>query len=82
MEKKLSSYQKLKLKYHKERQELINDIILLVEKDNSFEGLAVKMNWRMRLDLEKMVMAGIRDEKFFCESPWTNPNSFLYNQNH
>jgi hypothetical protein len=55
---RLSSYQKMKQKYEKERQELINDIITLVEKGDTVDGLTVKMQWKMRLDAERMVMFG------------------------
>jgi hypothetical protein len=53
---RLSSYQKMKQKFEKERQQLINDIITLVEKGDTVEGLTVKMQWKMRLDTEKAIM--------------------------
>jgi hypothetical protein len=54
----MNSYQKLKQKYAKERRELIDDIITLVEKGDSFDGLNVKSRWKMRLEKEKSVMLG------------------------
>lgn len=54
----MNSYQKLKA----ENQKLRRDIIILVKEPQSakehFEQLAVKMNWQMRLDVEKAVMFG------------------------
>lgn len=55
---RLSSYQKMKQKFEKERQQLINDIITLVEKGDTVDGLTVKMQWKMRLDTEKAIMFG------------------------
>jgi len=55
---RLSSYQKMKQKFEKERQQLINDIITLVEKGDTVDGLTVKMQWKMRLDTEKVIMFG------------------------
>ena len=55
---RLSSYQKMKQKYEKERQQLINDIITLVERGDTIDGLTVKMQWKTRLDAEKAIMFG------------------------
>jgi hypothetical protein len=55
---RLSSYQKMKQKFERERQQLIDDIITLVEKGDTVDGLTVKMHWKMRLDTEKAIMFG------------------------
>ena len=55
---RLSSYQKMKQKFEKERQQLINDIITLVERGDTIDGLTVKMQWKTRLDAEKAIMFG------------------------
>lgn len=55
---RLSSYQKMKKKFEKERQQLINDIITLVERGDTIDGLTVKMQWKIRLDVEKAIMFG------------------------
>lgn len=54
----LSSYQKMKQKYEKERQELINDIIILVKKEGTVEALTVKRKWNVELDKELFLMFG------------------------
>ena len=55
---RLSSYQKMKQKYEKECRQLINDIITLVEKGDTVDGLTVKMQWKTRLEIEKAIMFG------------------------
>ena len=66
---RLSSYQRMKQKFEKERQELINDIITLVEKGDMLDGLAVKMQWKTRLDNEKAIMLGHKSNDFWA---WVN----------
>jgi DNA-binding ferritin-like protein len=55
---RLSSYQKMKQKYEASIRQLTNDIITLVEEKDFMETTTVKMQWRMRLDIEKAVWMG------------------------
>lgn len=70
---KLSSYQKLKQKYEKDYQELIDDIITLVEKGDDEEGILLKAEWMMKIAIEKAVMdcgdkhPEDRKSKYVCE---------------
>ncbi len=57
--KKISSYQKMKLKYEAEIQSLRNDIVVLVTSKNDTELAHVRLNWLVTLSLEKQVMDGI-----------------------
>jgi hypothetical protein len=52
--KKLSSYQKLK----KHNHDLMQDIILLVDKPNSIEGIRCKMKYKIAIDTERLLWAG------------------------
>lgn len=55
---KLSSYQKMKQKYEASIRQLTDDIITLVEEKDFMKTTTVKMQWRMRLDIEKAIWAG------------------------
>lgn len=55
---RLSSCQKMKLKYEKQIRELTNDIITLVEEEDFEKTTIVKMQWKMRLDVEKAIWYG------------------------
>jgi protein-arginine kinase activator protein McsA len=55
---RLSSYQKMKLKYEKQIRELTNDIIALVDEKDFEKTNIVKMQWEMRLDVEKAIWYG------------------------
>jgi protein-arginine kinase activator protein McsA len=53
--KKLSSYQKMKLKYDKQIKELTEDIVTLVEEKDFEKTTTVKLQWKTRLALEKSI---------------------------
>jgi hypothetical protein len=55
---RLSSYQKMKQKYEASMRQLTDDIITLVEEKDFMKTTAVKMKWRMRLDVEKAIWFG------------------------
>ena len=55
---RLSSYQKMKKKYEESIRQLTDDIITLVEEKDFMKTTTVKMQWRMRLDIEKAVWMG------------------------
>jgi hypothetical protein len=55
---RLSSYAKMKLKYEASIRQLTDDIITLVEEKDFMKVTIVKMQWRMRLDTEKMIWFG------------------------
>jgi hypothetical protein len=55
---KLSSYQKMKQKYEASIRQLTDDIITLVEEKDFMKTTTVKMKWRMRLDVEKVIWFG------------------------
>lgn len=55
---RLSSYQKMKQKYEASMRQLTDDIITLVEEKDFMKVTTVKMQWRMRLDTEKMIWFG------------------------
>jgi len=55
---RLSSYQKMKQKYEASIRQLTDDIITLVEEKDFMKTTTVKMQWRMRLDIEKAVWMG------------------------
>lgn len=55
---RLSSYQKMKKKYEESIRMLTDDIITLVEEKDFMKTSTVKMQWRMRLDIEKAVWMG------------------------
>jgi len=55
---RLSSYAKMKLKYEASIRQLTDDIITLVEEKDFMKVTTVKMQWRMRLDTEKMMWFG------------------------
>lgn len=54
----LTSYQKMKQKYEASIRQLTDDIITLVEDKDVMKVITVKMQWRMRLDLEKAIWFG------------------------
>jgi len=56
--KKLSSYQKMKLKYEKQIADLTNDIITLVEEKDLEKTLITKLKWKTSLDLEEQIWMG------------------------
>ena len=56
---RLSSYQKMKQKYEASIRQLTDDIITLVEEKDFMKVTTVKMNWRMRLDTEKMISKSV-----------------------
>lgn len=58
MKSKTTSYQKMKQKYEERIRQLTDDIITLVEDEEFTKVMAVKMKWRMQLDLEKNVFLG------------------------
>ena len=51
---KISSYRKMKQKYEAEINELRSDIICLVS-ENELDSLAVKMRWKTKIELGKMM---------------------------
>jgi hypothetical protein len=55
---RLSSYAKMKMKYEASIRQLTDDIITLVEEEDFMKVTTVKMQWRMRLDNEKMIWLG------------------------
>jgi len=55
---RLSSYAKMKMKYEASIRQLTDDIITLVEEKDFMKVTTVKMQWRMRLDTEKMIWFG------------------------
>ena len=55
---RLSSYAKMKMKYESSIRQLTDDIITLVEEKDFIKTTTVKMQWRMRLDTEKMIWFG------------------------
>jgi len=55
---RLSSYQKMKQNYEASIRQLTDDIITLVEEKDFVKVTTVKMQWRMRLDNEKMIWFG------------------------
>jgi hypothetical protein len=55
---RLSSYQKMKQKYESSIRQLTDDIITLVEEKDFMKTTTVKMQWRMRLDVEKAIWFG------------------------
>ena len=55
---RLSSYQKMKQKYEASMRQLTDDIITLVEEKDFMKVTTVKMQWRIRLDTEKMIWFG------------------------
>lgn len=55
---RLSSYQKMKQRYEASIRQLTDDIITLVEEKDFVKTTTVKMQWRMRLDTEKMIWYG------------------------
>ena len=55
---RLSSYAKMKMKYEASIRQLTDDIITLVEEKDFIKTTTVKMQWRMRLDTEKMIWFG------------------------
>ena len=55
---RLSSYQKMKQKYEASIRQLTDDIITLVEEKDFVKTSTVKMQWRMRLDVEKAIWMG------------------------
>ena len=55
---RLSSYQKMKQKYEASIRQLTDDIITLVEEKDFMKVTTVKMQWRIRLDTEKMIWLG------------------------
>ena len=55
---RLTSYQKMKQKYEASIRQLTDDIITLVEDKDVMKVTTVKMQWRMRLDLEKAIWFG------------------------
>jgi len=57
MDKKLSSYKKLK----KENQDLRNDIFQLVECSDKYSGLEVKTKWQIIFDQDRIFWFGNRD---------------------
>lgn len=55
---RLSSYQKMKQKYEERIRQLTDEIITLVEEKDFTKTTTVKMQWRMRLDIEKAIWMG------------------------
>lgn len=55
---RLTSYQKMKRKYEAKVRNLTDDIITLVEDKDVMKVTIVKMQWRIRLDLEKVFWFG------------------------
>lgn len=55
---RLSSYQKMKQKYEASIRQLTDDIITLVEEKDFMKTTTIKMQWRMRLDIEKDIWMG------------------------
>lgn len=55
---KLSSYQKMKLKYERNIEQLRDDIITLVEEKDFMKVTSVKMRWSMMIAVEKAFWAG------------------------
>lgn len=55
---RLSSYQKMKQNYEASIRQLTDDIITLVEEKDFVKVTTVKMQWRMRLDAEKILWFG------------------------
>lgn len=55
---RLTSYQKMKQKYEASIRQLTDDIITLVEEKDFMKVTIVKMQWRMRLDLENAIWMG------------------------
>jgi hypothetical protein len=55
---RLSSYQKMKQKYEASIRQLTDDIITLVEEKDFMKITTVKMQWRMRLNIEKAIWMG------------------------
>lgn len=55
---RLSSYQKMKQKYEASIRQLTDDIITLVEEKDFMKTTTLKIQWRMRLDIEKVIWAG------------------------
>lgn len=55
---RLTSYQKMKLKYEKQIRELTNDLITLVEEKDFEKTTIVKLQWKIRLDVEKAIWYG------------------------
>ena len=47
--KKLSSYQKMKIKYENQIKELTKDIVTLVENKDFEKATSVKLQWKIRL---------------------------------
>lgn len=60
MERKLSSYQKLKLKYQKEVSDLYEDISVLIgHKESTHNHLMfVKLKYKVRISMEEAVWFG------------------------
>ena len=55
---RLSSYAKMKLKYEESIRQLTDDIITLFEEKDFMKTTTVKMQWRIRLDMEKAIWMG------------------------
>lgn len=55
---RLTSYQKMKQKYEASISQLTDDIITLVEDKDFMKVTTVKMQWRIRLDVEKAIWFG------------------------
>lgn len=55
---RLSSYQKMKQMYEANIRQLTDDIITLVEEKDFVKVTTVRAQWRMRLNIEKVVWAG------------------------
>lgn len=55
---KINSYQKLKNKYEKEIQELINDIYALVSEEDFNLEMQVRMKWKLRYASDSIVWSG------------------------
>lgn len=55
---KLSSYQKMKLRYETKIKELQNDITTLIEDKNIFKVSVVKLKYKARAENEKQMWLG------------------------
>ncbi len=58
MEKKLTSYQKMKQKYEKEIAQLTGDIITLVEDKDFMKTAVVKNRWKQAIEQERVLWLG------------------------
>lgn len=52
------SYQKMKQEYEAIIRQLTDDITTLVENKDFMKVTAVKMQWRMQLDTERIILSG------------------------